>query len=154
MQESGQIISRIRRERGLTQGQLARRAAIPQSNLSNIEIGKRDLTVSTLRRIALALEVSAARLLEEPLKKGVSAGLFTRSRVEKIARAVVTGEGALSVFETELVSLLRYLAPETARGRFSSRKAEMAWSRLKVMISPTEIKTILQKVRDAAQRQA
>lgn len=153
MWESGQIISKIRQEKGLTQSELAMRAAVPQSNLSNIEMGKRDLTVSTLKRIARALDVPAARLLDEPRHEpAASSESFTRARVERIASAVVTDAKSRSSLEAEIVSLLRYLSPETGKGRFSSRTALLSWSRLKTLISPIEIKTILEKIRDAAQR--
>lgn len=45
----------LRRERGLSQEELAHRAEIHQTYLSGVERGKRNPSVSVLQRIAVAL---------------------------------------------------------------------------------------------------
>ena len=151
--EIGQAIARMRKQKGWGQSELAERATIPQPNLSAIETGRRDLTVSTLCRLALALEVPAASLLDEATDLRPSLGPLTRSRVEKMARAVVAGREKLSAPEKKAVFLLKSLAPETAVRRFSSRQATEAWTSLKGLIGAANVKILLEKVRDAAQRQ-
>ncbi len=58
-------VRRWRNQRGLTQAALAEAAGIPRPNLINIELGKRDCTIHTLRRLASALEITPGTLLEE-----------------------------------------------------------------------------------------
>lgn len=56
---------RAARERlGLTQEQVAERCGVHFTEISRIEAGKRDPRVSTLRRLAEAVEVKPGELLE------------------------------------------------------------------------------------------
>lgn len=59
----GATMAAVRAERGLTQVELAERANLTQSLVSDYERGQRKPSVDTLVRIARALEVSADRLL-------------------------------------------------------------------------------------------
>lgn len=96
MLQAGLRIYQKRVEKKLTQAELARRAGISQPNLSNIEKGKRDLTVSTLARIARALETDVRDFFEgqrQPVRqaekrRSVSRISLTRSRIEMLARAI------------------------------------------------------------------
>jgi ribosome-binding protein aMBF1 (putative translation factor) len=54
-----------RKKRGLTQAELARRAAIAQGFLSEIEGGRKKGDVTVLQRIAAALEVSLVDLVPD-----------------------------------------------------------------------------------------
>ena len=59
-------IKRYRRERGLSQEDLARAAGVTYSALTKIEAGYvQDPRVKTLQRIAIALEVTVDDLLKE-----------------------------------------------------------------------------------------
>ncbi len=58
-------IRRIRRARGLSARQLAGSAGIHHSFYARLERGERGASVATLRRIAAALDVRLAALLEE-----------------------------------------------------------------------------------------
>ena len=51
----GLNVQRRRRERGLTQEELAARAQIHQTYLSGVEVGKRNPSILVLERIAAAL---------------------------------------------------------------------------------------------------
>ena len=56
---------RATRERlGLTQEQVAQRSGVHSTEVSRIEAGKRDPKVSTLERLAKAVEVKPGRLLD------------------------------------------------------------------------------------------
>ena len=55
----------IRRSRGLSQEEVAFRAGLKRSYLSDLERGVRNPTVRALGRIATALDVHPARLLED-----------------------------------------------------------------------------------------
>lgn len=56
---------RAARERlGLTQEEVAQRSGVHSTEVSRIEAGKRDPKVSTLKRLAKAVEVKPGRLLD------------------------------------------------------------------------------------------
>lgn len=64
----GTNAARIRRDKGLTQEQLAERSGLSQQYLSGLEQGRRNPTIVTLYEIACALGVSHLELLrpEQP----------------------------------------------------------------------------------------
>jgi transcriptional regulator with XRE-family HTH domain len=59
----GRNAARIRKERGLTQEQLAERCGLSQQYLSGLEHGRRNPTIVTLYEIANALGVSHVELV-------------------------------------------------------------------------------------------
>ena len=59
----GRNVGRIRRERGLTQEQLAEISGFSQQYISGLEQGRRNPTVVTLYELATALGVSHLDLL-------------------------------------------------------------------------------------------
>lgn len=59
----GRNVARLRREKGLTQEDLAARSGFSQQYLSSLERGRRNPTVITLYELALALEVSHTLLV-------------------------------------------------------------------------------------------
>ena len=62
-QKLGDVIRHLREERRLLQRELAERASIPVRTLGRIERGEVDLRLSTLRKIAGALQVDLKDLL-------------------------------------------------------------------------------------------
>lgn len=60
----GRNAARIRREKGLTQEQLAEQCGLSQQYLSGLEQGRRNPTIVTIYEIATALGVSHIELLE------------------------------------------------------------------------------------------
>lgn len=60
-----------RLSKGLTQAELAKRADIPRPNISNIENGRADVSLTSLRRLADALELSLGSLLEKEPPRNV-----------------------------------------------------------------------------------
>lgn len=60
----GDNCARIRKERGLTQEQLAERCGLSQQYLSDLERGKRNPTIVTIYEIAQALGVSHLELVQ------------------------------------------------------------------------------------------
>ena len=58
----GRIVRDAREKCGLRQGELAERLATPQSVVSRIELGHRELTVLELRVICRALGISFAEI--------------------------------------------------------------------------------------------
>ena len=58
------MLKAIRLERGLKQSEVAEKVGITQPTYSNIENGKRNPTVKTLRKIAKVLGVQISDLLD------------------------------------------------------------------------------------------
>ena len=59
----GRNATRIRRERGLTQEQLAERSGLSQQYISGLERGLRNPTVVTLYELAVAMDASPDELI-------------------------------------------------------------------------------------------
>jgi transcriptional regulator with XRE-family HTH domain len=146
----GPRLAFLRTQRGFTQVGLSQRTGIPQANLSKIERGLQDPTVSTFLRICSALDVSPARVLqEEPERASLR---WTRSFLERIARAVVGLEEARPQEEREIVELLRDVLVSRRAKRLSSRRVYQSWSELKRRFTEEEIKTLAERVQDADER--
>ena len=144
----GYRIYQYRIKFGCTQQELAKRCGVPQSNLSNIEKGKRDLSLSTLLRIAKALKVPAEILIKEDA--GSSAIPLTRQNVEAIAKSVVYPEARVSREIKELAALFRQVLIPS--GRESIRNITDAWVCLRQRFSSQQIRSISNRVEDARQR--
>lgn len=65
----GEVLTRIREREGLKQSDVAARLGLPASYLSKVENGTRRLDVIELIRIAEALEVDAADVIREVVRK-------------------------------------------------------------------------------------
>src|SRR5438067_13634691 len=87
MNPVGQTISFWRAKKGLTQAVVARRSGVSRPNLSAIEQGARDLTVQTLRRIAVTLGVTPGTLVDGiGLGANDSSQKLGRYSLDRIAR--------------------------------------------------------------------
>lgn len=153
MLEIGQNIYSARLRRAMTQSALAEATGIPQPNLSKVERGQKDLTVSTLMRIARALDLKPGELLEADRSEARPPISLSRPVIEKLARAVVEKGVRLDASQAELVRLLRLLVPRPGRAP-SIKKTQAAWLKLKDLLGRTEIRAVLERVRDATQRAA
>jgi transcriptional regulator with XRE-family HTH domain len=69
----GAKIKEIRRRKEMTQNELAIRCNFEKASMSRIEAGKTNITVLTLRKISLALEVEITELLKNHQAKPVIA---------------------------------------------------------------------------------
>jgi transcriptional regulator with XRE-family HTH domain len=58
-------LQRLRREKGLSQEELADRAQIHQTYLSGVERGRRNPTITVLQRIAEALHADISDLVQK-----------------------------------------------------------------------------------------
>jgi transcriptional regulator with XRE-family HTH domain len=54
----------LRKERGMSQGELATRASISRTYLARLETARQDPTLSTLEKLAKALKVPVEKLLK------------------------------------------------------------------------------------------
>jgi len=69
------LAQRLMELRGnISQTELAKKARVPQSAISEIESGKRVPRADTLQKLALALGVSVADLLDEPQSRAEAVG--------------------------------------------------------------------------------
>ena len=139
----------------MTQMELVQRTGIPQPNLSKIERGKQDLTVSTLLKICSALEVHPGELFEpeaKPLRKREI--LFSRSFVEKIAKAVVHGTDGLSSRGRRIAHWVREILPQSVKTRPKQKNLHQAWMALKRELSDEEIKILFERIEDEKGRSA
>jgi len=143
-------LERIRR--GVSQTELARKTGIAQANLSNIENGKQDITVSTLLQICLALDIKPSSVLDPPIRHK-SNRRFTRARLEKIAASVVGPHLPSSKEDEDLVRLLRKNMLPWRNRRTSSKGTAINWADLRQRLTDDEIATLRQRVEDAFQRQ-
>lgn len=66
----GRNIRRLREAREWSQEELAHRSGIHRTYISDVERGNRNISVVNIHRIALALDVPAARLLERDASGG------------------------------------------------------------------------------------
>ena len=150
MRDIGLTIYEQRKRQELSQAQLAQRIGIAQANLSNIEKGKRDFTVSMLLRIAKALGMKPAELLDDESKEEDRLEL-TRNKIEQLAHVIIDPKTRSSSSLTELARQFRKIIPE-AHERVSQRQAELAWANLRSRFSAQEIKSVCARVEDARQR--
>ncbi len=60
----GENLKRIRIEKNMSQGDIARALEVDRGYISNIENGKQNPTLSTITKLANALSVSADELLK------------------------------------------------------------------------------------------
>ena len=60
----GQNMKRIRMKKNMSQGDIARALEVDKGYISNIESGKKNLTLATIQKLANALGVSADELVK------------------------------------------------------------------------------------------
>jgi len=117
MQPFGETVLAWRLARGLTQADLAHAARIPRPNLSAIERGDREVTLKTLRALALALDVRPG-ILADGIPPQTEARPLSRARLERIARATARGLESPDPRESVLArQLRRALSARMALGR-------------------------------------
>jgi len=147
----GQKLYLERIRRAVSQTELSRRTGIAQANLSNIENGKQDITVSTLLQICLALGVQPSTLLNTAGRSRAKLRL-TRARLEQIAASVVGNLLPSSKEDREIVHLLRKNMRLGRSRRISSKDANIHWANLRQRLTDEEIQTPRQRIEDALQR--
>lgn len=81
----GTLIRSIRNQLGISQSALAKRAGVPQSTVSRIETGEKDMNVSTLHKV---LDAISCDLVIAPLSQG-SIDDIRRRQARKMAEKQV-----------------------------------------------------------------
>ena len=141
MLQTGDLIYLKRLEKGLTQSELAEKARVPQSNLSDIEKGKRDITVSTLRKIAAGLDAHPRDFFEdEELPKQ---GQMSRHKIEHLAGIIAGKKAPIHPDEKELAGLFQAVLPK--RGRTYVHDMNKSWLVLRRRFSASEIASIYER---------
>ena len=151
----GQSLYLKRLEKGMTQMELVRKTGIPQPNLSRIEKGKQDLTVSTLLKMCSALEVHPGKLFgreAKPVRRRET--LFSRSFVERLARAVVHGKRGLSPRARRIARWLQDVLPQSVKTQPKQKSLHQAWMALKGELRDEEIKILFERIEDERGRSA
>ena len=140
-------------ERGMSQAELAARAKLHRPNLSNIERGKSDISLRTLRALALALNVRPGLLADgqgpEPMNR-----FATRAALERVTDAAAHHKKLSNPHEQAIADHLRTLLAPALRAagirvalpRRQVRRSQAAWLVL-AGHSPAVAKTLLQRVK-------
>jgi len=139
-----------RLERRLTQAQLARAAGMARSNLSAVERGDREVTLKTLRALALALGVRPGVLADGVLPGSLAAPL-TRAALERVARAAAGDTRLRDPHEASLArGLMEVSPPAAARGskpRRAGRRADRAYLLLRGRAASGALASLIERVR-------
>ncbi len=150
-----------RLHRSLSQGQLAALSGIPRPNLSDIEKGKRDITLSTIRSLASALGVPPGTLVNgEPPGHKKRAGDFSREFMERIADSVARGRPPGDREEHRLYQLLREVLRSSLKCARAGQgllplpagKSGLAWLRLRALYPPEIVNSLITRTRELAER--
>jgi len=141
----GQTLLLWRRQRGLTQQQLAATAGLPRPNLCAIEQGRREVSLTTLRALALALDVPAGALVDGLSPGAGKSPSFSRAALERIAEAVAVGRPLRHPAERDVADLLKSVVGLRAR-RGGKRRAEAAWLTLQSRYPREVVQTLLERI--------
>lgn len=143
-----------RLHRSLSQERLATLAKLPRPNLSDIERGKRDVTLSTILSLANALKVEPGTLVNgEPPKPEKWKANLTREAMERIAESVARGIHPKDSSERHISVLLKevlHCSLNSVKNRkrnfpLPGRKGERAWLLLKVMYPAETINSLIMR---------
>lgn len=132
--------------RGLTQGELAVRSGVPRPNLVALERGKRECNLSTLYRLAHALEISPGVLIDQSAP-GHQDTTLGRHEIDAIARNLLTGKGVLSPSLTRMRDQAAFEAGPLLRVAGAPRVPK---SRPRSWIPSRQVAQILERVRRLA----
>lgn len=105
----------------MSQAALAQKAGIPQPNLSDMERGERDISLRTLRALALALEIKPGLLADGIGPQNPGTISLSRSQLERIAQAAVDGSALPDASEDALAKSLRHLTRDRRAALKNSR---------------------------------
>src|SRR5438105_4386004 len=124
MNSFGQTVLLWRLERRLSQAQLAIKAKVPRPNLSAIEKGKREVSLKTIRSLAAALDVKPGILVDGVAPKSWEGNEFSRSALERIARAAAGNHRLENPGERLLADRLKLVL----HSRLNALKPEGRWT--------------------------
>ncbi len=158
----GETVLLWRSERRMSQETLAQRAYISRPNLSAIEKGKREVSLKTLRSLAVALEVSPGILVDGVGPWFKDPKPLSREVFERVAEAVVNNGPVSSDREIQLVDLLRLISRTQlmmARNASKSsylvgkKRVQAAWLKLSSAYSPEDIQSFIRRIMERKNEQ-
>ena len=153
----GETVLAWRLARGMTQAELARASRLPRPNLSAIERGEREVTLRTLRALALALGVRPG-VLADGTPPGGEAAPLSRAGLERVARAAARGAATTGPREATLARQMKRaaatrLAVAGGRGGRARAAGERAYFLLRTMEKPEALASLLDRMAlDVARR--
>ncbi len=146
----GKTVYLWRTQRRLTQDQLSRAAGISRPNLSDLERGKRELSLKTLRLLAAALKVAPGTLVDGVPPLASEGPLeFSRRELDRIADAAF-GDKKLSGRQAEVVDLLKILASNqiSKKSHSGKRRVNAAWLQFKSALPREIVQALIQRIQD------
>ncbi len=158
----GENILLWRLHKSLSQEQLAALSGIPRPNISDIEKGKRNVTLSTIRLLANALGVLPGTLVNgEPPKRKNRGGNLSRDYMERVAGSVAQGKPPKDPTERQIYNLLKEVLNcglKCARTRqrhlpLPTRKGNRAWLLLRALYSTETVNSLIVRSLEHAERQ-
>lgn len=154
----GQTVLVWRLNRGLTQEALARRARIPRPNLSAVERGRREVSLTTLRALAEGLGVRPGVLVDgvAPSDAASAPKRWSREALERVAEAVVRNVKPRDPQEHALATTIQQVIRnrlDATRGRGrpirrDRRRTQGAWLQLETAYPREVIRSLLQRIED------
>jgi transcriptional regulator with XRE-family HTH domain len=154
----GETVLAWRLARGMTQAVLASAAHIPRPNLSAIERGDREVTLKTLRALAVALDVRPGVLVDGVMPEA-GARPLTRETMERVATATARGSGLTDAREAVLsrrlgAALSARMDPgaATTPRRPSPREKDRAYFLLRTAEEPQTLASLFTRVTEKLDR--
>jgi transcriptional regulator with XRE-family HTH domain len=150
--------------RGMTQADLARKSGVSRPNLSAIERGAREVTLKTLRALAMALDVRPG-ILADGCAPNLGEGALARDALERVAEAAAGGHRLSNAREATLAKGVRTAmssrigeSPATLgrkRGRpvkVGGRAADRAYFLLRATESPEDVASLFHRTAEKVGR--
>jgi transcriptional regulator with XRE-family HTH domain len=126
-----ETLKEFRRQKGLSQKDLADTSGVGQDTISGIESGRHEPRPSTLRKLAEALDIEVADFFREPALSGKAEAPGKTGQPERKASAFdVARDAALVQVEEDRKTIARAAASEKAQASFV-RHSNEAMSRLR-----------------------
>ena len=151
----GQTVLLWRRQRRMTQEAVAKAARLSRPNLSGIERGKREVSLTTLRALGAVLGVRPGVLVDGIAPgPGEGAPALSRETVERIADAVAFDRPLADPAERATAAALRILLRQRIRmarhtggpPRAAGQAALRAWIQLRSRYGATAIQALADRV--------
>lgn len=152
----GQTLLLWRFQRGLTQQDLAAKARIPRTALSAMERGRREVTLKTLRALAVGLSIRPGLLADgTPPHSETIPRSFSRQALERVADRIVYGTPLRDPKEERMAALMSAMVASRALAAGyrvkpikGKRARQAAWLALSSQVPSQVIRSLLQRIAD------
>ena len=138
---------------------MAQKAGVPQPNLSDMERGEKEVSLRTLRALALALEIPAGLLADGVGPDTEKPLVLTRERLERVAQGVLDGKSLADPQENQLARGAARLMKGRLRAAGhsgknlpsgGSTKIEDTWLSMGAAYRPEEIQSLVERISEKA----